>query len=365
MNIELQCREAFQQLQKQTDNYWKSEQEWSQNSETSYKDHITNLLKPYPPLIQRRLNQEFFGFGPIDSLVKNQDVTEIVINGPEDIYFEKMGAFYSHVDSFYSQATYESFVHLLCQLSQINYNYNIPCGDGRFENFRVHVISPPLTVNHPQITMRQHRNSPWSLEELQEIEFCTSEQLKLLKKSIKEQLNILVIGPTGVGKTACLNALLGAVSSKERVIAIEDTDELELPNSMSLKLLTRFDVNGQLKNYSQSDLIVQALRMRPHRLVLGEVRGPEAKDLLLALSTGHRGAMCSLHAESARQALMRLEVLVQLGAPQWSVQVVRNLVALGLDLVVTLNFEGSKRKLKSVHSVKSVESFGVTLEQIS
>jgi pilus assembly protein CpaF len=174
-----------------------------------------------------------------------------------------------------------------------------------------------------------------------------------------------LIGPTGSGKTAVLNACLAEISKDERVVILEDTDELRCANPLSTKLLSRWDSQKILSEVTLSDLVRLSLRLRPDRLVMGEVRGPEAKDLLMALSTGHRGSLATLHAETAQQALLRLEMLIQLGAPQWSLQAVRQLIHLSLDVIVVLKMEGRRRRLHGMWRLSSLETFGFTLEPIA
>src|SRR5690606_15616349 len=147
-------------------------------------------------------------------------------------------------------------------------------------------------------------------------------------------------------------------------VTIEDTSEIRLPNAVSVGLLTRRDLNGTLPAYDQSDLLKHALRMRPDRIVVGEVRGAEAKDLLMALSTGHEGGMGTLHADSARQAVLRLEMLVQLGAPQWSVRAIRHLILLGIHAIVVVKKDRNGRRLDSITRITSLEDTGFCFEPV-
>jgi pilus assembly protein CpaF len=150
----------------------------------------------------------------------------------------------------------------------------------------------------------------------------------------------------------------------DRVVMIEDTSELHSPNSASVKLLTRRDPHGHLRDIHQSDLLKQALRMRPDRIVMGEIRGEEAKDLLMAFATGHTGCMGTLHAETARQALIRLEMLIQLGAPQWGLHAVRTLIWLSLqNIVVVKKDKAGRRVLDGIYRVTALEEFGFLLER--
>ena len=181
---------------------------------------------------------------------------------------------------------------------------------------------------------------------------------------IERRKNILFLGPTGCGKTTVLGACLKELASSERVVILEDTDELPRPNTASSKLLTRPQQGSTLPEVTLSDLVRQSLRMRPFRLVMGEVRGAEAKDLLLALATGHSGSMGTIHSADARQALLRLEMLVQLGAPQWSLQAIRQLIHLSVEALVVCGYEGGQRRLHGLFQVAALESIGFLLEPI-
>lgn len=301
---------------------------------------------------------------PLLSLIEDESITEIVINNESDIFYERHGQFYDSQLHFVDKQSYRLFVQRLCQRAKIQFDFNSPFADGYLHPFRINLVAPPLSA-HVQITLRRHKEVPWSLKELQDIHWAPPPQIQLIQRLVHNHDNILVIGATGTGKTSCLNALLQELPSSERVIIIEDTQELRLPNRLSLRLLTRHDLHGHLRTYTQEDLLKQALRMRPQRIVLGEVRGREAKDFLLTLSTGHRGALCSLHAEDPKQALLRLEMLVKMGAPEWDTSIVKNLIYLSLNYVLTLeNSIHGKRKLKSLHKVAGLESHGITLSRI-
>lgn len=181
---------------------------------------------------------------------------------------------------------------------------------------------------------------------------------------MKEKKNILLVGPTSSGKTTCLQALLSLVESDERCILIEDTKELTPPNAVSISLLAREFSFGTIQAVTLEDLIKRAMRLRPDRLIIGEVRGSEAYSLLLALSTGHKGSLSSLHASSAKQALLRLEMLVQLGAPDWEIRSIRRLMTLSLDCLLVVEQTPQGRKLKELCEIKSLEESGIILERI-
>ena len=333
-----------------------------QNEEVS--DFISKETDSVPAPIRDRLREEFFQNGPLTPLIQDQSVTEIMINGPQNIWYEKNSKLFEMKDQFFSEVTYKNFILRLCQKSKIQTHLNQPFADGKWGDFRVHLIQPPLVKKHFHLCLRRHPESAWTLEQLENKNWCHKKESLFLKDLVEQKQSILIVGATNTGKTSVMNALVKTLTPQERLVIIEDTDELKLPNLLSVKLLTRSDSSGQLKIYDQEHLIKQALRMRPDRIALGEVRGREAKDLLMAFATGHEGGFCTLHAQSARQALYRLEMLVQMGAPQWSVQAIRHLVLLSLDYILVLHNISGQRILQSINKITSLESTGFCLETI-
>jgi pilus assembly protein CpaF len=288
-------------------------------------------------------------------------VQEIVVNGPDDIWFEKQSGFHRLPDRFLSDLTYKNFVDRLAAEAAVKIDLAQPFADGRWRGFRLHLACAPLSHCSYHITLRRLPDHPWTLARLEAAGWCDPDQTALLRRLVRERRNTLVIGPTGSGKTSVLGACLREVAANERVVVIEDTDELPRPNSASTKLLTR--VHGpSLPEVSLADLVRQSLRMRPFRLAVGEVRGSEAKDLLLALATGHSGSWGTLHAADARQALLRLEMLIQMGAPQWSLQAVRQLLHLSVEALIVCAHENGHRRLEGVYRVAALESIGLLLE---
>ena len=329
---------------------------------TDARQFVEQALATCPEDIKTRLTDEVFEQGPLGPLLNNEDVTEIIINAPDCIWYEQAGRMHKWSDNFLSELTYKNFILRLCQQSQVQTHLNQPFADGHWRGFRLHLIEPPLVPQHFHLCLRRHPKVPWSLDKLVQAKWCTNKQAQFLQHLVEQKHNILLVGPTGTGKTSVLNSLLQCVSANERVLIVEDTDELKPPNPLSTKLLARSTSNEQLKTFLQDDLIKQALRMRPDRLVLGEVRGGEAKDLLMALATGHAGGFCTLHAENARQALYRLEMLIQIGAPQWNLQAIRHLVALSVSHIVSLEKHEGVRRLKGIEKIVSLESTGFCLD---
>jgi pilus assembly protein CpaF len=325
---------------------------------------LHQLIKNAPENARERLTAEFFHEGPLTPYLELPHLQEIIINGREEIWLEDKGQMRRVPDSFLSDLTYKNFADRLCSEAGIKVDLAQPFCNGRWRDFRVHIGCAPLTHCDLHISLRRLPSQPWTLEKLAASVWAAPEQIELLRGLVRERKNILFIGPTGCGKTTVLGACLQELAPSERVVILEDTDELTRPNSASTKMLTRPPSTVQLPEVGLSELVRQSLRMRPSRLVMGEVRGSEAKDLLLALATGHSGSLGTLHAADARQALLRLEMLVQLGAPQWNVQAVRQLIQLSVDVLVVCENKNGHRRLLGIYKVAALESFGFLLEPL-
>ncbi len=311
---------------------------------------------------KERILEEILGAGPLYSLIDQLDITEIIINGKDLIFYEKQGIFYHHEDHFLSKWTFENFVHELCQESKMNPTLNTPYANGKWKNFRVHIVSSPLTHQNYHITLRNHPKELWTLDKLLKSKWAPSSAIDLIKEILKKKLNILIAGSTSSGKTTVLNALLHALHPNERVVSIEDTDELVLPNSISVKLFTRN--HSALPVIDQSILVQQSLRMRPDRIVMGEVRGPEAKDLIMALATGHEGSIGTIHAHNHKQALLRLELLTQSAKLDWRPQAIQKLIQLGIQIIIMVRRERNQRFLQGIYQITSLEQTGFLFDPL-
>lgn len=328
---------------------------------TDFKVWIKNKYPDLTDAIIDRWSLELYDSGPLAQLLNDPDVTEVIAQGHEAIVFEKHGQLQLLHDAFLSPLTFRNFIFRLMQEAQIRTDFQQPCSDGQWREFRVHLIQRPLVPYEFHLTLRRQQPVAFTLEDLKNKEMLSQEQKLILEHIVQEKKNALVIGPTGSGKTTLLNALLQEAKG-ERIIALEDTVELKMPNTISTSLLTRYDSQGHLKNFDMSDLLRQSLRMRPERIVVGEIRGGEATQLLMALATGHSGSFGTLHAEDPWQALLRLEMLTQMGAPQWTLQSIRQLIFQSLDMVIVVDQVDKKRKLKGVFEISSLEPHGFLLE---
>ena len=314
---------------------------------------------------QLRIQSEFFGLGPLEKLISDKDATEIIINQSNSIWFEKQGKLQQSTDTFLLNNTFQQIIQKICHECGQQLTVDHPIIDSIFRGFRLNIVGDAITRNQPVVSFRRHPEMPWTFAKLIANKWCTEQQFSILKKIINEHGNFLIVGPTGSSKTTTVNACLQEIQSNERVVIIEDSSEIKLPNAISTKLLTREDPNQVLKNIDQSQLVKQSLRMRPDRIVMGEVRGSEAKDFLMALATGHGGSFGTIHASDPKQALIRLEMLIQLGAPQWNIQAIRQLIYLSLQyLIIVGKDDDGTRKLQGIYQIASLEEFGFLIEKI-
>ena len=335
-----------------------------QDFHDNIKSFIQELTGGSDDKLGPRLESEFFSNGPLDQLTLDQKITEIIINGHNSIWYEKSGRLMPSDDVFLSRATFQLFLQKLFHECGINPNSVEPFARAQWQGFRVQVVSPPVS-EQTIIQLRRLNPGTWSLMDLENLEMVSSSQRAIISDLIRRRMNMVIIGSTGSGKTTLLNSVMTELPSSERVIIIEDTNELRVPNLVSAKLVSRPGQKNIFDEIGQVDLVKESLRLRPDRIVVGEVRGGEAKDLLMALATGHSGSMGTLHADNPNQALIRLEMLIQMGAPQWSLPAIRRLIFLSLQNIVQVrrSLEG-KRVVEGIYKISSLEDFGFLIEQI-
>lgn len=329
------------------------------------KSQLEERLKIWPTELSQRLKAEFFGLGPLDSLLQKNQFNEILVLQHDKIFVETPRGLESYPDTFLSPWTFRNAVQRLMILTQSKCDYNKAAVDSYYGQYRMHIIQKPLIKSDFELSFRYHPAKKWQLEDLQQTQSLKENDYIFLRSMIAERKNFLVVGPTSSGKTTLLKACLNAIPENERVVVLEDSYEISVPNEVSTHLLARQENLQELRDYSLGDLLRESLRMRPDRIVVGEVRGPEAKDLLLCLSTGHAGSMGTLHASSAAEALFRLEFLVQMGAPQWSLESIRRLIFLSLQYIVVVRRADGRRDVDGIYRINSLESFGMTLEQVT
>jgi len=301
---------------------------------------------------------------PLETLLNDPAVSEILINDFDKIYFESNGQLQKHSEYFSSSHSYLMYIEGLCEKLHRPLNREQPFLEMNFNSRRYSLIYGELASGVPLLSIRKQVMNCLTLEALVKSGWCGPEEAAYIENCIRHKKNLLIVGATSSGKTTVLQSLLNLIAPSERCLLIEDTRELQLPNSASASLLAREFRSGPIAPVSLEDLIRRALRLRPDRMIVGEVRGAEAYSLLLALSTGHKGSLSSLHAANARQALLRLEMLVQLGAPEWDMRSIRRLITLSTDAVIVVEKSTEGRKLKEICEVKSLEESGIILEKV-
>ena len=365
MNIHLlkNIQAIFTEQKSQADNTWDVD---SMNSKQNLnlQNIIDRLTTNLNSIEKTRIQSEFNGYGPLETLLSDSEVTEVIANSFNEIYYEKKGLLISLDDHFFSEQTYNAALDRLSQNCQSYLNREKPFIESQLKNWRVTILFSELSRGSNLLSIRKQPQDVWTLEKLYQTKWCNEKQLKMTEKIFSAKKNFLVVGGTGSGKTSFLQSVLGRFLATERAVIIEDTQELHLPNSASCSLLTRQDPSRTVGDITMDDLLKRALRLRPDRLVFGEIRGAEAKSLLMALATGHDGSFGSMHARTASEALLRLEMLIQMGAPQWNLKSIRNLIGMTLQNVFVVEKVNGQRKLQGIFEITSVEENGILLQKI-
>ncbi|MBK9292923.1 MAG: CpaF family protein [Oligoflexia bacterium] len=314
---------------------------------TSYKD---------------RLKKELTGFGPIEEHLRDDNVTEICINNFSQIFIEVNSKLFLSDLSFASEFTYQRFLdNLLLKINKV-VDQRHPLTDGTLPcGTRVHISLPPITTN-AVVTLRKHNVEKYNLEMLLKLKMFDQNFLDRLLSWINQKKNILFCGPTSSGKTTLLRATLMATPKNERIISIEDTSELLSIGPNHITLLTREDPENMVPKIDLSMLLKNSLRMRPDRLVVGEVRGVEAVILLDALATGHKGSFATIHGHDANHSLQRLESLILRANPKWDLMAIRQLIKDSVDVVVVCSKKNGLRVVSQAAEISAIENFGYLLD---
>ena len=316
--------------------------------------------------IKRELFYALRKMDVLQELLEEKSVTEIMVNGTDGIFLEKNGKLSRWEKSFSSKERILDIIQQITGACNRVVNEASPIVDARLENGdRVHVVLPPVAVNGPIITIRRFPEEPVTMQKLLELESLSEEEAEFLKKAVQAGYSILAAGGTGSGKTTFLNVLAGHIPQDERVIVIEDTAELQIRNVPNLvRLETRDGGAEDCREISMRDLIKAALRMRPTRLIIGEVRGAEAFELLTCLNTGHDGSLSTCHANSTADTVTRLETMVLMGM-ELPLQAIRRQIASGVDLIVYLGrLRDKSRRLLEITEVTGMEGEQVELNPL-
>lgn len=295
----------------------------------------------------QRLVADIAGLGPLDELLDDPSVSEVMVNGPGPVWVERHGRL-ERTSVYLDPRAIEWLIERIVSPLGRRVDLTSPVVDARLpDGSRVNVVVPPLAVDGPYITVRRFGAAAVPLSG-----FCSPEVVRLLTRAVRERANVVVSGGTGAGKTTLLNALAAHIDPHERVVTVEDAAELRLPGDHVIRLEARPGNVDGLGEIRIRDLVRNALRMRPDRIVVGECRGPEALDVLWAMNTGHEGSLSTCHANSAADALRRLEAMVMMDAAAWPLAAVRDHVDAAVDVVVHVaRTGGGERRVVAVAQV--------------
>src|SRR5215813_7977742 len=312
------------------------------------------------------IEHETFGLGPIEPLMQDPTVSDILVNGAREIYVERHGKLER------TRVTFRDDAHLLQVIDRIvsavgrRVDESSPMVDARLpDGSRVNAIIPPLALDGPVLSIRRFSKDPLRMADLIEFGTLTPALAEILRATVQARLNILVSGGTGAGKTTMLNVLSNAIPNTERIVTIEDSAELQLQQDHVVRLETRpANIEGQ-GAVSQRELVRNALRMRPDRIVVGEVRGAEVLDMLQAMNTGHEGSLTTVHANSARDAVARLMTLLGMSGTTFSQEIMAQLIARAIHIIVHVaRYADGRRRISSIVELGEHRGADVQLDEI-
>jgi pilus assembly protein CpaF len=312
------------------------------------------------------VQHELFGLGPLEPLLKDPTISDILVNKHDTIYIERRGKIER------TNVTFKDDEHLMRVIERIvssvgrRIDESSPMVDARLQDgSRVNAIIPPLAIDGPVVSIRRFGSDPLKMASLIEYKALTKDIADMLQMVVHARLNILISGGTGAGKTTLLNALSAFIPENERIVTIEDSAELQLQQPHTVRLETRppnIEGRGEV---TQRDLVRNSLRMRPDRIVIGEVRGGEAIDMLQAMNTGHDGSLTTVHANTPRDALSRLETMIQMTGMRLSDRAMRQQIASALNLVVQVaRMSDGSRRVTSISEITGMEGETITMQEI-
>ncbi|MBF6600088.1 MAG: CpaF family protein [Dehalococcoidia bacterium] len=314
----------------------------------------------------RRVIDEAVGFGPVQPLIDDDSVSEVMVNAPEEIFFERDGII------FLSPLRFRDNGHIMRIIERIiaplgrRVDESSPYVDARLpDGSRVNIVIPPLVPRSPTVTIRKFRREKYKMPDLVGNGTLTEPIATFLEACVSGRLNVMISGGTGTGKTTLLNALSNYISNAERVISIEDPIEMMLQQSHVIAMEARpANIEGR-NEVTQRDLVRNALRMRPDRIIVGEVRGAEAFDMLTAMNTGHEGSLTTVHANSPRDALIRIENMVLMAGFDLPVRAIREQIAAALHIIVQIaRFPDGKRRVTHITEITGREGDTVTTQDL-
>jgi len=317
-------------------------------------------------LLAEDVRDEVVGFGPIEPLLRDPAVDDITINGPSRVYVERGGRLHSVPVRFRDDAHLMNIIQRIVSPLGRRIDEASPFVDARLpDGSRVNIVVPPVALDGPTVSIRKFKQQAMTPQDFVRGGAMSMEMLDFLSLAVRSRLNVLVCGGTGSGKTTLLNMLSSFIDDRERLITIEDAAELQLRQSHVVRLETRPPNLDGGREVSARDLLRNALRMRPDRIILGEVRGQEAVEMLQAMSTGHDGSMATLHANSARDAFGRLEMLLGFGGLNGESRTLRRYIANSIQVVVHLaRMANGARRVTAISEVTGIEGDSYSLNQL-
>lgn len=317
-------------------------------------------------MITEYILNEIFGLGPLESLLSDKTISDILVNGPRQVYIERRGRLERVDIRFRDDAHLMQIIDRIVSRIGRRVDESSPMVDARLQDgSRVNAIIPPLSIDGPVLSIRRFGSEPLTIKDLVDLKALTPQLVQILEACVKSRLNILISGGTGAGKTTMLNSLSGFIPHNERLVTIEDSAELLLQQPHVVRLETRppnIEGRGEI---AQRSLLRNALRMRPDRIIVGEVRGEEAIDMLQAMNTGHDGGLTTIHANSARDALARLETMIAMANLRISDKAMRQQICSAINLIIQVSrMSDGTRKVMSVSEVVGMEGEIITMQEI-
>ncbi len=348
-----------------------SENDLEEKARATIHEILNELSIPLPEgvtqeKIENELYHEAIGLGPLEDLIARDDITEIMVNGPDNVYVEHKGVLYKTDTAFADDHQVLAAIERIVSPLGRRIDESSPMVDARLKDgSRVNAIIPPLSLVGPSITIRKFAKTPLTVENLISYGSITAEIAHFLDVCVKIRKNILISGGTGSGKTTLLNILSGYLPAQERIITIEDAAELQLRQEHLVRLESRpANIEGK-GEVTIRDLVRNSLRMRPDRIVIGECRGGEALDMLQAMNTGHDGSLTTIHANSPRDALARLETLVLMAGFDLPLRAIREQIASAISIIVQINREkDGSRKVVCVSEITKMEGDIITMQDL-
>jgi pilus assembly protein CpaF len=329
-------------------------------------DKETGIARSDRRLLSEAIADDILGHGPLERPLADDSVTEIMINGPYDIWIERQGRLHETQIRFTDESHLRRIINKIVAQVGRRIDESSPMVDARLpDGSRVNAVLPPLSLSGPLVTIRKFSRRRLTPKDLIALGTFTPEVGDFFEKCVHAQLNVLISGGTGTGKTTLLNAMSSSIPEQQRIITIEDAAELRFNQFHVLRLEARpKNIEGE-GEITIRDLVRNSLRMRPDRIVVGEVRGAEALDMLQAMNTGHDGSLSTIHANSPRDALARVETMVLMAGYDLPVKAIRHQVASALDMIVHLErLHDGSRRVTSVTEVQRMESDVITLQEL-